>query len=93
MTRITGKCIFNYIQALRLTTHDSIPESEIWVKLGGDKGGDSFKMTFQIVNVPCPREYLHIFAAFEAGDSAANLQIALQHFTTQVNDLQGYIWR
>ena len=34
-----------------------IPESEVWIKLGGDKGGDvlnTFKMNFQIVNVAAP---------------------------------------
>ena len=30
-------------------SHDIIPQDEIW-KVGGDKGGGSFKMNFQIVN-------------------------------------------
>ena len=34
-----------------LTWHDgTIPDDEIWLKLGGDKGGGYFKMNFQIVN-------------------------------------------
>ena len=28
-----------------------LPANEIWLKIGGDKGGGTFKMTFQIVNV------------------------------------------
>eukprot|EP00731_Ephydatia_muelleri_P022036 Em0014g627a len=33
----------------RLTWHGGfIPENEIWVKLGGDRGGGIFKATFQI---------------------------------------------
>ena len=37
----------------RLSWHDGrIPEDEeIWVKIGGDKGGGTFKVCFQIVNV------------------------------------------
>ena len=38
-----------------LTWHDgTIPSDEIWLKLGGDKGGGYFKMNFQIVNTPAP---------------------------------------
>eukprot|EP00731_Ephydatia_muelleri_P000260 Em0001g260a len=39
----------------RLTRHKGlIPANEIWLKIGGDKGGGTFKMTFQIVNVATP---------------------------------------
>ncbi len=46
----------------RLTWHDGvIPKDEIWVKLGGDKGGGSFKMNYQLLNVPKRRG--HLFGA------------------------------
>ena len=36
------------LSAGRLTWHDGIiPDTEIWVKLGGDKGGKTFKMNFR----------------------------------------------
>lgn len=36
----------------RLSWHaERIPEDEIWIKIGGDKGGGTFKMCIQIVNV------------------------------------------
>ena len=39
----------------RLTWHGGIiPQDEIWIKLGGDKGGDTMKVSFQIVNVATP---------------------------------------
>ncbi|KAL5483857.1 hypothetical protein EMCRGX_G020274 [Ephydatia muelleri] len=42
-------------RAGRLTWHNGvIPASEIWIKLGGDKGSGTFKMNFQIVNVAAP---------------------------------------
>ena len=35
------------------TWHNGVdPSSEIWTKVGGDKGGTTFKMTFQIAIVP-----------------------------------------
>ena len=41
-----------------LTWYDGlIPDNEIWLKVGGDKGGNSFKMSFQIVNVNKPNSW------------------------------------
>ena len=53
---------------------------EIWVKLGGDKGGGSFKMTFQICNVEYPNSPVNTcaFCVFEAPDNVTNLRIALK---------------
>ena len=55
------------------------------MKLGGDKGGDvlnTFKMNFQIVNVPVPNSVHNtcVFSCFEAGDSVTNLHSALKLF-------------
>ena len=38
------KCMYMYVhrhrhRAGRLTWHDVIPSDEVWIKLGGDKGG------------------------------------------------------
>ena len=39
----------------RLTWHNgAIPPDEIWLKLGGDKGGGTFKFGFQHLNIPNP---------------------------------------
>ena len=72
-----------------------IPEHEICVKIGGDKSGGSFKMSFQICNDPHPNciENTCVFAAFQASDSAVNLHIALDRFKDQVNNLNGTKWR
>lgn len=38
-----------FYSAQMLTWHDdNIPRDEVWVKIGGDKGGGSFKMSFQV---------------------------------------------
>lgn len=79
----------------RLAWSKAIPEDEIWVKLGGDKGGSSFKMNFQIVNVPHPNSIQNtcVFAAFEAPDSTTNLHITLERYQGPVSLLQSSTWR
>ena len=62
-----------------LTWHDGIiPFDEIWVKIGGDKGGKSMKASFQLCNVSRPNAVQNtcVFSVFEARDSPANLHIA-----------------
>jgi hypothetical protein len=79
----------------RLTWNDAIPTSEIWIKIGGDKGGSSFKMNFQVVNVPHPNSIQNtcVFTAFEAPDSKTNLQIALERYQGPVSLLQNHTWK
>ena len=68
----------------RLTWNDAIPSSEVWVKLGGDKGGSSFKMNFQIVNVLHPNSIVntYVFTAFEA---KTNHKVALERYQGPVS--------
>ena len=65
------------------------------MKLGGDKGGNTFKMNFQIINVAAPNSVQNtcVFCCFAAGDSVTNLHIALDRFRDQVKELQGMKWR
>ena len=47
-------CTFS-CRTRRLTWHERyISASEVWIKIGGDKGGGTFKMNFQIVNIATP---------------------------------------
>ena len=77
-------CVFYVHRAGRLTWH------EVWIKLGGDKGGGTFKMSFQIVNVPPPNcpQHTCVFCCFEADDNITNLHVALDRFQDQVEELQ-----
>ena len=79
----------------RLTTHAIIPENEIWVKIGGDKGGGSMKLNFQIANCLNPNSVTNtcVFAAFEATDSVNNLHVAFDRYRDQMIDLQKLVWR
>ena len=82
--------------SLNLTWHDGdIWADEIWIEIGGDKGGSSFKMNFQIVNTQQPNSSKHtcIFAAVEAPDSITNLHVALDRYKDQMKALDGVQWR
>jgi hypothetical protein len=62
------------------------------VKLGGDKGGSSFKMNFQIVNTPRPNSVQNtcVFTAFEAPDTKTNLHLTLIRYQEAVRHMH---WR
>lgn len=80
----------------QLTWHNgAIPSDQIWVKLGGDKGGGTFKMHFQICNVCQPNSPSNtcIFCIFMAYDSVTNLHIGLDRYVDQIKDLQEKKWR
>lgn len=69
----TYVCVYAYTcRVNRLTWHGgAISEEEIWLKIGGDKGGGSFKMSFQLGNVQNPNSPTNtcVFAVFEYRES------------------------
>ena len=74
----------------KLTWHEGlILQDEIWVKIGGDKGGVSFKVAFQVANLPCPNSTQHtvIFFLFEAPDTYPNVHTALAIYKEEVATL------
>lgn len=80
----------------RLTWHeDLIPADELWIKIGGDKGGGTFKMAFEICNVINPNAMKNtvVFSAFEAPDSPHNLHLGLNRYIFDIDSLQGDKWR
>ena len=62
-----------------LYKHQFIPDNEIHLKIGGDHGGSSFKMSFQIGNVEHPNQPQNtvIFSILEAKDYKTNLMLSL----------------
>lgn len=56
------------------------------MKVGGDKGGGKFKMTFQIMNVQHPNNTC-AFCISEAPDNPANLKIALDRYGKQIGGI------
>ena len=73
----------------------SLPENEIWVKIGGDKGGGSFKFAFQIVNQPKPNspDNTIVISCLEADDTLANMHVSLDYFQAVVSEMQRTEWR
>ena len=80
----------------RLCWHDGrLPQDEIWLKIGGDKGGGTFKMAAQIVNVKHPNSTNNtcVFCIFEGPDSVTNLTVMAQRVGEQINTLQSRQWK
>ena len=89
-------CVSNHCSCNRLTWHDGlIPEDEIWVKIGGDKGGGSFKMSLQLANIlhPNSTNNTFVFSCFEADDSLTNLHVALDTYKAEVDSLMSLTWQ
>ena len=59
------------------------------LKIGGDKGGKTFKMVFQIVNTRAPNSPNNtvIFSIFEAPDSVTNLKVVGDRFGEEIREL------
>ena len=79
-----------------LVQHSFIKDNEIHVKIGGDHGGGSFKLSYQIANVSHPNntDNTVVFSIFEAKDYRSNIKIGLTRFRTQINALQAMkSWR
>ena len=72
-----------------------IAESEIHLKVGGDHGGGSFKMSFQIANVENPNkpENSVVFSVMEAKDYKSNLRLCLERFRRQVEKFSQVTWK
>ncbi|XP_038062352.1 uncharacterized protein LOC119733624 [Patiria miniata] len=92
--------VLDYLDGLEecnsLTWHSGvIPPNEIWVKIGGDKGGSSFKMAYQIVNVNHPNSLQNtvVFACFEGSDTSQNLKRTLPKIISQITTLSKQQWR
>jgi len=67
----------------------------MWLKLGGDKGGGTFKMAFQNLNVENPNspDNTCVFSIFEAPDTYTNLRIGLSRHIDEIAELETHTWR
>ena len=65
------------------------------MKIGGDTGGGTFKMNFQLVNIQSPNSPQNtcVFAIFEAKDTTTNLHVALDRFQGDIENLNGMRWK
>eukprot|EP00057_Strongylocentrotus_purpuratus_P005186 XP_003730386.1 PREDICTED: uncharacterized protein LOC100891379 isoform X1 [Strongylocentrotus purpuratus] len=83
-----------YDELGELTFHDGMLE-EIWVKIGGDKGGDTFKLMLQIANLSHPNSLraTNIIGLFPGKDTPFNLDVTLSTLVEQIDVLQKAKWR
>ena len=75
-----------------LTWHQgAIPEDELWLKLGGDKGHGSFKLSLQLCNVDHPNSQKNtaLISMYMAGDTIANLHTSHNMYKEQVEEING----
>ena len=56
------------------------------IKTGGDHGGGSFKMSFEVANIENPnrKDNKVVFSIFEAKEYRVNIKLALECFKTQI---------
>ena len=78
-----------------LVQHSFIKYNGIHVKISGDHGGGTFKLSYQIANVSHPNstDNTVVFGIFKAKDYRSNVKIGLTRFQEQINALQTMKWR
>ena len=94
LTGIEEKCYM--LQSEKNFSHPIMQSpDELWVKIGGDKGGGNLKMVFQVANTPKPNSAQETitFAGFEGSDNHSNLSTALSNFKTKVQEMRSMAWK
>ena len=79
-----------------MTWHDGqIPENEMWIKLGADHGGGTFKVMMQIANVrnPNSKHNTSLLIMAPCKDTPANIRQILRPYCQQLSTLGGMQWR
>ena len=79
-----------YQEKEKLTWHNqTIPDDEIWIKTGGDHGGDSFKLVLEVANIENPnsKENTFLIRMVECKDSNENLRKILDPAKDPINAL------
>ena len=85
-----------YEEAHLLTWHESIPADHIWIKIGGDHGKKSMKITLEIVNTHNPNSQGNtiVLGLASVKDSYANLQTFLNSgLGNDINKLHTSTWK
>ena len=78
-----------------LTWQDgAIPEEEVWIKLGGDHGGGTFKLMLQVANVrnPNSKHNTCLLTVAECKDTPDNLRRILSPYKDQIETLKTMQW-
>ena len=90
------KHILDRYEKLHLLTWDTngIPEDEVWIKIGADHGGGSFKMCLQVLNINSPNanQNTHVVLCYKGKDLYDNLNQVLKPMENQIRQLQLMTW-
>ena len=84
-----------YEQNKQLTWHSgTIPDDEIWVKIGADHGKGSFKVCMAVANLEKPnsKSNTHLIGMAYVKDTHENLQIFMKDINTKITHLQNMRW-
>ena len=78
-----------------IVQHSLNKHNKIQVKIGGDHGGGSFKLSYQIANVfySNSTDSSVVFSISEAKDYRSIVKIGLSRLREQINTLQTIKWR
>ena len=83
-----------YEEAGMLRWND-MPENEVWIKVGGDHGGDSFKISIQIANQnnPNSKDNTIVIACFQTKDNYTNLSKMAELCKLNIESLRTLTWK
>ena len=85
-----------YESQSKLSWHGGkIPHNEIWVKIGGDHGQGSLKITLQTLNIEKPNSKFHtsVIAMAHVPDNVHNLQTLMDRLSDKINALKTATWK
>lgn len=84
-----------YHQFGKLNWDRGMPNEEIWIKIGGDHGGSSFKLTLQVLNLDAPnsKENTIVVGCCIAKDYYSNLKEITSVFKPEIERLNQSSWR
>ena len=84
-----------YQECNKLVWQGSIPDDEVWIKIGGDHGGSTFKMCFQVLNTHYPnsKENTVAILCHDGRDYRCNLETILVPLNKEISSLQNATWQ
>ena len=94
--KFTTQLLDSYDDRGMLTSHDgTIPESQIWIKIGGDHGKGSFKVSLQVCNLKDANSSKNTHLLYMVGvkDTVDNLREIFMQIGDDINSLDGLRWK
>ena len=80
-------------QALLTWHNNAIPEDQIWLKVSGDHGGGTFKMSLQIANMQSPKRNTFMICMANAKYSGYNVKEILCTYRKEIDALENMTWK